>query len=57
MWYISHIYLYLKSTFFQINRTAADTIESDSYGDPFNMNGYSVGGDMCIVIYFKEHSK
>ena len=47
----------MKSTFVQINKTAADTIESDSYGVPLNVNGDSVGGDMCILIYLKKHSK
>ena len=55
--YISHIYLCMKSTFVQINRAAADIIESDSYGDPLDVNRNSVGGDMCILIYLKKHSK
>ena len=55
--YISHIYLCMKSTFVQINRTAADIIESDSYGVPLNVNRDSVGEDMCILIYLKKHSK
>ena len=47
----------MKSTFVQINRTAAEIIESDSYGDPLDVNRDSVGGDMCILIYLKKHSK
>ena len=47
----------MKSIFVQINTTAADIIESDRYGDPLNENGYSVGGNICIVIYLKKQSK